>query len=302
MATFLKPDKTYTLKNGLTIKEYLLTDHNPNKIALPKKRTENLIGVTLHNTEDLNEAVGTTDPEQYTRATVNGNMGDTRVHYYVDDVEAWRNLSDAYTSWHAGTGGNGKGNSNTISIECIMSSLTGSQSVAAMNNAAKLIASIFKQYSWSIDKNLYTHNYWINYLATGKCSSDLTTQNLNKVLPTASNIVNGGLANKNGKYCPFYILPQWATFKNLVNSYLSTSSSSSSSIAQPVFEQYIVKVVTDYLNIRKGPGTNYPINGVIKDEGLYTIVEESNGSGAAKWGRLKSGAGWISLDFTAKAK
>ena len=63
---------------------------------------------------------------------------------------------------------------------------------------------------------------------------------------------------------------------------------------------YLVKVTTDALNIRKGPGTNYGTNGTIRDKGVYTIVAESDGPGASKWGKLKSGAGWISLDYTAK--
>ena len=33
--------------------------------------------------------------------------------------------------------------------------------------------------------------------------------------------------------------------------------------------------------------------------GVYTIVEVKSGKGStAGWGRLKSGAGWISLDYT----
>lgn len=63
---------------------------------------------------------------------------------------------------------------------------------------------------------------------------------------------------------------------------------------------YLVKVTTDVLNIRKGPGTNYGTNGAIRDKGTYTIVAESDGPGASKWGKLKSGAGWISLDYAAK--
>ncbi len=63
---------------------------------------------------------------------------------------------------------------------------------------------------------------------------------------------------------------------------------------------YLVKVTTDVLNIRKGPGTNYGTNGAIRDKGIYTIVAESDGPGASKWGKLKSGAGWISLDYTKK--
>ena len=52
------------------------------------------------------------------------------------------------------------------------------------------------------------------------------------------------------------------------------------------------KVNVGDLNIRKGPGTNYDINGVITDKGTYTITEIQNGS----WGKLKSGAGWINVD------
>ena len=58
---------------------------------------------------------------------------------------------------------------------------------------------------------------------------------------------------------------------------------------------YKVKVLCDALNIRKGPGTNYGIAGVITDRGIYTIVETSG-----TWGKLKSGAGWISLGWCSK--
>lgn len=63
---------------------------------------------------------------------------------------------------------------------------------------------------------------------------------------------------------------------------------------------YRVKVTANSLNIRKSAGTNAQIVGAITDKGVYTIVEEQKGIGASKWGRLKSGAGWISLDFVRK--
>ena len=52
-----------------------------------------------------------------------------------------------------------------------------------------------------------------------------------------------------------------------------------------------VKVTITDLYIRKGPGTNYGKKGFIKP-GVYTIVATQNG-----WGKLKSGAGWICLDY-----
>lgn len=63
---------------------------------------------------------------------------------------------------------------------------------------------------------------------------------------------------------------------------------------------YLVKVTTDILNIRKGAGTDTAKVGAITDCGVYTIIAEQQGSGASKWGKLKSGAGWISLDYVKK--
>lgn len=61
------------------------------------------------------------------------------------------------------------------------------------------------------------------------------------------------------------------------------------------FASYKVQVTVDALNIRDGASTDYKINGTIRDRGVYTIVEEKNG-----FGKLKSGAGWIYLDYTKK--
>ena len=54
------------------------------------------------------------------------------------------------------------------------------------------------------------------------------------------------------------------------------------------------------LRIRKGPGTNTDIVQKAIKPGVYTIVAESDGAGATKWGKLKSGVGWISLDYAKK--
>jgi muramidase (flagellum-specific) len=64
------------------------------------------------------------------------------------------------------------------------------------------------------------------------------------------------------------------------------------------FKEYIVKVKTPYLNIRKGPGTNFATIGKFTGLGDFTIIKESAGQGADKWGLLKSGEGWIALNPT----
>ena len=66
---------------------------------------------------------------------------------------------------------------------------------------------------------------------------------------------------------------------------------------------FTVKVSISDLNIRKGPGTDYAKTGKFTGKGVFTIVEVKSGKGStAGWGRLKSGAGWISLDYAAKIK
>lgn len=62
---------------------------------------------------------------------------------------------------------------------------------------------------------------------------------------------------------------------------------------------YTVRITATDLNIRSGPGINNTSKGHIKP-GVYTITEEAYGKGATKWGKLKSGFGWVSLDFCKK--
>lgn len=61
---------------------------------------------------------------------------------------------------------------------------------------------------------------------------------------------------------------------------------------------YVVRVISDDLNVRTGPGTDNAVAAVVHRGEAYTIVEEADGAGASKWGRLKSGAGWVALDHT----
>ena len=64
---------------------------------------------------------------------------------------------------------------------------------------------------------------------------------------------------------------------------------------------FSVKVDIDYLNIRKGPGMDCEKTGNYTGKGIFVISEVKDGNGsAAGWGRLKSGEGWISLDYTTR--
>lgn len=184
----LKPDKTTNL-GGVTVNEYLLTNHNPNHIDMPSVSMDGkIIGITVHNTDWITTAAETTPAEQHTRATVNGNMKDVRVHYYVDNTCAWQNLPLSLSGWHAADG-DGNGNRRTIAIECIMSSAYNDKDKKSEDNCARLAAALLKKYKLGINA-LYTHNHWYS-----------------------------------GKYCPAYILPHWDKFKAKVQSYMNSGSS-----------------------------------------------------------------------------
>lgn len=198
----LKPDKEYTI-NSVNVKEYLLTKHNPNRIDMPTaSMAGKIIGVTIHNTDWIATASGTTPAEQYTRATVNGNMQDVRVHYYVDNVCAWQNLPLTLSGWHAADG-SGNGNRRTIAIECIMSSAYNAADRKSEDNAARLAAALLRQYGLGID-HLYTHTHWLN-VRDGRSGS---VDQLNTM-------------HNSYKMCPLYILPHWAAFRAKVQQYLT---------------------------------------------------------------------------------
>lgn len=202
MATYLKADNTMTL-NGVKVNEYLLTKHNPNRIKMPdNSMSGKVIGVTVHNTDWINVASETTPAEQYTRATVNGNMNDVRVHYYVDHKCAWQNLPLTLAGWHAADG-SGNGNRKTIAIECIMSSKYNDNDKASEDNCARLAAYLLYKHNLSID-NLYTHTHWLNVKNGKKGSVDELNTMYNSY-----------------KMCPAYILPHWQAFKKKVAGYLN---------------------------------------------------------------------------------
>ena len=60
-------------------------------------------------------------------------------------------------------------------------------------------------------------------------------------------------------------------------------------------EPFIVQITASSLNVRKGPGTSYAVAQTVRKGQVFTVVQQQGG-----WGKLKSGAGWISLKYTAR--
>ena len=77
----------------------------------------------------------------------------------------------------------------------------------------------------------------------------------------------------------------------------STETSKDTATSSPTKSKlpYMVKITASVLNIRKDATVNSADVGDIRKGECYTIVEEKNG-----FGKLKSGAGWISLEYAEK--
>lgn len=180
---FLTADKTYTLY-GLTIHEKILpTSMRPNRLL--SNGTGKVEYVTVHNTDDIREAAGTNDAEQYARATFNGNMGDVTVHYYIDETGCWHIVPNNEVAYHAADGYDGPGNNTTLAIEIVMDGSGSASDKGAEDRGAKLAAILLYQNGLGIER-LTTHNRWYSK-----------------------------------KYCPAFILPHWNEFKAKVQKYLN---------------------------------------------------------------------------------
>ena len=180
---FLTPDKTIE-EHGLIISQKIIPDGN--KLKPNRKMTSGTPQwITIHNTADINEAPGTDDAEQYTRATYNGAMGDVVVHYYIDESSCWQLLNDDEIGYHAADGYWGEGNCTSIAIEIIMDGSGKTYDVEAEERGALLAAILLHRHGLTIDR-LTNHHRWYRY-----------------------------------KYCPLYILPHWSKLVEKVQSYLN---------------------------------------------------------------------------------
>lgn len=212
-----------------------------------------------------------------TDVCVHGFVGKTQ----KGDVRFVQTLPWNFQCWGCGSGWRGSYNRGYIQIEVCEDDLTNEKYFEkAFAVAMEVTRYLMKQYNISIN-NVISHkeahdrgyasdhvdcNHWL-----AKFGKDMEwfRQQVKKGLTTTS------------------------TKKPTTSTVKKTATTSS-------FKSYRVKVTDPALNIRAGAGTDYKVNGMITDMGVYTIVAEKDGTGAKKWGQLKSKAGWISLDYTRK--
>ena len=273
--------------------------------------------ITIHNTSN-------SAPAQNEISYMKNNNNSTSYHVCVDEKYVIQAIPFNRNAWHAGDGANGTGNRYSIGIEIARSTGDINLFKQAEQNCAMYVAQLLKNYGWGIDR-VKRHKDWsgkncphktmelgwqrflnmvqaeLNKL-NGKTTTTTTTTSFkvgDKVVVKSSATTYADSTKiipswvKGGLYTISKISGSKVLLKEIVSwvkaSDVQKSGTSSKSVS------YVIRVTVDFLNIRSGAGTNFPVTGTVKKGEAYTIVEEKNG-----FGRLKSGAGWISLDCTEK--
>lgn len=104
--------------------------------------------------------------------------------------------------------------------------------------------------------------------------------------------------------CPgTWLYSRLGDLANRVNVILGTASTATTPTTRKKEEElsdgtFLVRVSIDDLNIREGAGTSFNSVGFVPP-GVYTIVQTKTINGVP-WGKLKSGVGWICLNYAEK--
>ena len=274
-----------------------------------------------------------------TQASADFIVDDATIVQYNPDIKnryCWHCGGSKYSNKGGSLYGKAK-NSNSIGIEICSTNSTGKVknandktwkfTDAAVSKAVELTKYLMKTYGIS-SANVIRH-----YDVTGKLCPGIVGWNADsgdeskwkafkaKLGSSTSTGSGSSSSSSTAKDNLYRVRKTWADSKSQIGAYAVLANAkakaddnpgyyvfdSNGKVVYPTgssssegFQSYLVKVTASSLNIRKGPGTNYAKTGVIKSKGIYTIVAESSGKGATKWGKLKSGAGWISLDYCKK--
>ena len=211
-----------------------------------------------------------------------GNNNSVSYHLAVDDTYVIQGIPFNRNAWHAGDGSSGLGNRYGIAVEICYSKSGGSKYTAAEENAVYVMARLLYQYDLGIDA-LKQHADFSAKNCPHRIRDEGRWNSVKSRVATVLNAIKNGQCSAN------------------LSSGTTTISSSDSPGESPSLPEsnFTVKVICDELNIRKEASFTSQVVGTVKKGDVYTIVEVSNGLG-----RLKSGAGWISMgtDYVEKVK
>ena len=295
--------------------------------------------IVIHETGNSSKGADAKNHSTYLKNLAKANTTYVSWHYTVDDHAIYHHIPDNEIAYHASDGRvEGGGNMASIGIEICVNS--DGNFDKARDNAAWLTAKLLKEHNLTIGAVKQHHDFapggkncpqtirdkglWNNFLqavqkyygVTNSSSSSNTTNTIVPVFKVGQVVqFNGTKHYKSSDAIQGYICKPGKVKVNNVyrvgksrHPYMVIAVSGGGStaygwvdatdlqeIAVKTFMPYTVRVTANVLNVRSGPGTRYKVTTSIKKNEVYTIVEEKNG-----WGKLKSGAGWISLKYTKK--
>lgn len=112
-------------------------------------------GICIHNTANDASAV-----EERNNVNRWDNNAEVSFHVAIDDIEAIQLIPFNRNAWHS-SDGDGPGNRNYIAVEICYSKSGGERFINAEKRAAKEVASLLKQYGWTIS-NVKKHQDFSN--------------------------------------------------------------------------------------------------------------------------------------------
>lgn len=237
-------------------------------------------GLMLHS-------VGTPQPSASVFIKIFNSVNYTRacVHGFIDgnDGTVYQTLPWNHRGWHCGSSINGSGNNTHIGVEmCEPSCITytgGSTFKCSDLATAKAVAE--RTYKAAVELfAMLCKEYNLDPLADGVVISHKEGH-------------ARGIASNHGD--PEHLWKGLGLSYTMNTFRKDVKKKMGGTVTSKDEKTFKVKVTATVLNVRAGAGTSYKIVLQVKQGEVYTITEIKGG-----WGKLKSGAGWINLDYTRK--
>ena len=111
--------------------------------------------ITIHNTANTKATATAASHAEY--MSNSGKDKEVSYHYVVDDKEIYQLIPDNEVAWHAGDGGKGTGNRQSLAIEICEND--GGDLLAATNRGAMLTKYLMNRYNIPL-ANVVQHNSW----------------------------------------------------------------------------------------------------------------------------------------------
>lgn len=272
--------------------------------------------IVIHYVGALGDAKG--NCQYYARQYIGASA-----HYFVGfKGDIWQSVADEDIAWHCGAHSYKHGecrNTNSIGIElCVRKKDTASQGAtdkdwyfedATVAAAAELTRRLMDKYGVPAD-HVIRH-----YDVTGKiCPNPYVYNAMAHTWEKFKQLISGTTSAGSNQF--YRVRKDWGDEKSQIGAFASLDNAKKACLdGYSVYDEngravygkaavgvpFKVKVDILDLNIRTGAGTDYVKTGECTGKGTFTITEVKAGKGSTKgWGKLKSGAGWISLDYATR--